>query len=224
MQENHSMDLKTNRLRPPPRLGDAALRVATVTEMQALTPSGAMSVITDGRDTAEDGGGGAFYFVPASSQPADGGTVFTGNGGKWFRNGWTAYGFNGPLNVKWFGAKGDGCTDDAASIQAAIDSVGRGTGALTRGALFAPAGAYIIGTQLEYHQQSISFCGTPETLIRWNGNTTTAVFHAKDCSRLLFDTLTILGDDCSQPTAGIFFDEPIASAVGTNEYAIVRNV
>tara|TARA_R100000353_G_scaffold164246_1_gene124945 strand:+ start:125 stop:1606 length:1482 start_codon:yes stop_codon:yes gene_type:complete len=46
------------------------------------------------------------------------------------------------VSVKDFGAKGDGSTDDAVAIQAAIDSVSSG------GIIFFPKGTYIIGTEL----------------------------------------------------------------------------
>lgn len=48
------------------------------------------------------------------------------------------------VNVKDFGAVGDGSTDDASAIQAAINSVGS-----SGGAVFFPEGTYIVNTQID---------------------------------------------------------------------------
>lgn len=77
-----------------------------------------------GRDTVGDGGGGLFWYSASSTQPTDGGTVFepAAGGGRIFRQGWTAFGFNGELSVKYFGAVGDGVVDDSNAIQLAFNS------------------------------------------------------------------------------------------------------
>jgi hypothetical protein len=100
-------------------------------------------------------------FVRSSTTlPHDGFIVFTdGSSRKWKRA------FNGPLNVKWFGAKGDGVTDDQWAIQAAIDySIYTDT---TIKQVYIPSGEYVIGKTIHlgygkaYHSVSLMGDGTP---------------------------------------------------------------
>ena len=69
--------------------------------------------------TVGDGGGGLFYWDSSSSSADDGGMVIlptdhVGNG-RWKRN------LGATLNVRQYGAKGDGTTDDSAAISATLD-------------------------------------------------------------------------------------------------------
>lgn len=66
-----------------------------------------------------DGGGGDFVYSSTSSAVDNGGTIFnpTVGGGAWLRI-YTSF-----ISVDWFGAKGDGSTDDAAAIALALDAL-----------------------------------------------------------------------------------------------------
>lgn len=105
-----------------------------------------------GRDTIGDGGGDMFRYSASSTQAADGVLVFApAGGGRLFRQGWTVFGFNGDINVKWAGAKGDGIADDAPACNAAHAaanalkasvSSGYVTAAFSQSGVFYPSGKY----------------------------------------------------------------------------------
>lgn len=67
------------------------------------------------------------------------------------------------VNVKDFGAKGDGSTDDAAAIQAAIDSAD--------GAVFFPRGTYVINTPIYLTTRKVLFGEGDASTIKKVGTT-----------------------------------------------------
>ena len=88
-----------------------------------------------------------FQWLASSGDPApvdNGGTIIVANSGT-ATDGmlYALRVYSGARNGLWFGAEGDGTTDAAAAIQAAIDSFGSGGGKV-----FLPAGVYIVGTQI----------------------------------------------------------------------------
>ena len=113
---------------------DVQYRVDTIAALRALTIT-YNSVLVLGYYTAGDGGDGLFRWNSSDSTADNLGTIIIPNSapgtGRWNRvvpSGYKA--------VKWFGAKGDGTTDDTTSIQAAINYLSGG------GVLFFPAGTY----------------------------------------------------------------------------------
>lgn len=64
---------------------------------------------------------------------------------------------DGVLNVRWFGAKGDGATDDTAAIQAAVDA-----GAT----IFIPPGEYHLSHYIFVRKPSIIYGAGDETLLK----------------------------------------------------------
>lgn len=76
-----------------------------------------------GRDSDSDGGGGVFTYRSTSTETADNVIVFTptSGGGRFIRSGFTVFGFNGDIDIRWAGAKCDKVTNDAAAVQRAID-------------------------------------------------------------------------------------------------------
>lgn len=104
-------------------------------------------VNVDGYLSQNDGGGGVFIFSAYSVAADDGGLIIapTAGLGRWIRQ--VA---KQPVNVKWFGAVGDGVVDDTVAIQAALNAGGKvvylpnGTYKQTA-ALTIPAGTKLTG-------------------------------------------------------------------------------
>lgn len=97
-----------------------------------------------------DGGGGDFYWNAASTATPNKGFVVQATGvttGRFIRLKQT------PINVKWFGAKGDGATDDAIPIQAAIDATN--PLGIQGGRFLFPQGKYITTVGLDFSALSV---------------------------------------------------------------------
>ena len=127
-----------------------------------------------------DEGGGVFYWdADESTETHNGGTIIAGNkdvgeatwgaGGAttWFDTPAVATGcwkreFSGAVNVKWFGAKGDGVADDTDAIQAAIDLLlvqSGGVVALHNGTYRTSAPLELSSNSIEARRKSVALHG-----------------------------------------------------------------
>lgn len=145
----NSSDLAVSLAGMSTELNIAGLRAVVVTALV----TGAHKTLY-GYSTNADGGGGAFYYDSASVLADNGGTVIkpTAGAGRWLRP------FSRTVNVRQFGATGDGTTTDTNSIQAAVNYAAT----LVSSSVYFPAGIYKITAEIvigSIPQVSISFIG-----------------------------------------------------------------
>ena len=94
---------------------------ASISALRSNTfvPTSPYVIALEGYVTTRDGGEGLFSYAPGDTTSADdGGTIIVdGIGQRWYRQFITEM-----INVRWFGATGNGTTDDTAALQTAVDS------------------------------------------------------------------------------------------------------
>lgn len=110
----------TNSLKTYPSI--AALKNAAIPSNVSTTlPKVPQTAIVEGYyEVGDKAGVGTFVWEEGSTLPDNGGTVIASiksTTGRWHRI------YDDVINVHWFGAKGDGQTDDAPRIQAAINAL-----------------------------------------------------------------------------------------------------
>lgn len=188
--------------------------VATIADLKLISGSatGTSVVIVAGYYAVGDGGGGEFYWSAASTATDNGGTIIKATAvttGRWLRV------LSGSLSVKWFGAKGDGTTDDSSAFHAAIAVVAANGG----GQVDVPFGrgeTYAVNLTIA-DKRGIHLNGT--SLIKQNPRTTT--FTLTDCL-VAFDIaepIITIGDDIGtngdNQTSGIILSNIAFSGQGT---------
>jgi hypothetical protein len=127
------------------------------TDLKNLTVTTDFNILVNGYYTNGDGGGG--YFYPATTggpYTNNNGTIIVPGGGT-ASSAWIRVQQNNVIDVKFFGAKGDGNTNDKNAIQAAIDyaqsNVSNG------GSVYFPRGIYQINSTLLITSNYISLFG-----------------------------------------------------------------
>lgn len=117
--------------------------IAELKALNTLLVDDGESLYASGYYSSHDGGGGIFHYDKNSSEADDGGSVIEPDSGigRFIRV------IEGPVSIKWFGALGDGVTDNTAAMQAAIDYKYNNGG----GAVVIPPGTYISGQLMLRH-------------------------------------------------------------------------
>lgn len=111
--------------------------VARVCDLRRLMGARGETAVAAYHTEPEDAGGGMFAWSDELGAVDDGGTTLAVADGKGTRRGtWTRIA-HGPVNVRWFGAQGDGKTLDDRAFNDAIRAAGR-----LGGAVYAPQGRY----------------------------------------------------------------------------------
>ncbi len=138
-------------------IDESCVVLATIAELRAMvTPvSGSVYYVTD---TMQEG---HFYYDAADTvSPDNTGLVLVSTSGNRFKRI-----YDGPVNVKWFGAKGDGSVNDTAAIQAAINSLTSG------GVVFLPASTYIVSSTLSIPYPNVKIMGSGNSTVIKAANT-----------------------------------------------------
>ncbi len=125
--------------------------VESVAKLRATTLPTDTILYLEGFHSRGDGGEGMFQFHASDTTSDNGGTIIPDAAGhRWYRA------TNGqPYSVKWFGARGDGVTDDILSIRKTILAV---QDLRLNGTVWFPAGAYLITDTIAIHDE-ITLCG-----------------------------------------------------------------
>lgn len=138
------------------------LPVDSMTDLLAVDFSIQKAVNVKGYYSINDGGGGLLNWDSTiNKSTANAGTIIDpsvslANQGAGIGSGCWVRQYSGAVNIKWFGAKGDGVTEDHVAIQTTLDyCYGDGTYVES---CFAPTGMYILGDTV-YIPQIVDFFG-----------------------------------------------------------------
>lgn len=100
------------------------VNVAAITAVDCSQFTDGQMVVARGRSAVGDGGGGVFTYSATSTATVDGGIVIapSAGAGRLLRDGYTALGFNGPVQLQWWGTVDlTGVADSRAVLIAARD-------------------------------------------------------------------------------------------------------
>lgn len=143
-----------------------------------------------------DGGGGNFHGVTTGGPYNDnGGTVITPGGVSGSSTAWLRT-YEENINVKAFGAKGDGITNDTAAIQRAINNC-------SGQVLFFPAGTYLVSQLTGVSNITLLGSSPDDVFIKSiNGNTAGTLIYLTNINSFFIEGITFDGNKANL-TAGL---------------------
>ncbi len=167
-------------------------------------------VLVEGFYEPGDGGGGQFVWQEGNDDDPVPGMIVeldAGGDGRYVRI------YETFTNLKWFGAKGDGTTNDTAAFQAAVDfPITLGSGDFGAATLYVPSGTYKIGP-ITTAVQGLTICGDTVFAPRLTALTAAQahLIHFTNESSAIDYNVQIVGwldttDLASYPTAGLIFE------------------
>jgi hypothetical protein len=128
------------------------------------------------------------------------------------------------VNVKDFGAVGNGITDDYAAIMTAIASLDTSSAMAGGGVVFFPKGIYLIRDEIEIHDAiGLTFIGIGELSIIHADGYNGRHFKFVDCTSIHLENMKLIGDtiDSSLSVGGIWFN---LLNEDNNAYHVLRNL
>jgi hypothetical protein len=130
--------------------------VANVATFRSNTNTDSL-IFLEGYTSISDGGDGFFQWISTDTTSADnGGTIIVDAGGRrYYRS------FAGNVNVQWFGARGDGVTNDTNALQAA-DTYARAIS----GTVVFPGGTFMVSQLVLYTGSNWRGAGRNATTIK----------------------------------------------------------
>ena len=145
---------------------------SSIRELSNAMPDASRFIQVAGHSAPGDGGDGLFHWDNSSVQRPNNGTVVKGLSpkGRWLRV------FDGDLNVRWFGAKGDG-SEATTQIQAALDAASQG------GTVRIPVGKYLVTKPLKLSQSTSLIGDGLFSILRYAGPTHTGCVSSKDADK-----------------------------------------
>lgn len=123
--------------------------IATISDLREINPVNNQAIQTLGYYTEGDGGGGPIRIGKTGAAPGtyvdNGGSIIVPTGG----DGSAAWvwEWSGTVNAKWFGARGDGVTDDTLAIQAVLN---------LHATVYFPTGVYAVSS-IEFNKTNASY-------------------------------------------------------------------